>query len=75
MVYPWDTSPKSNAYISSLAVKVFVLDLTNEDDVVYEVDLDLGNRDHRVYLGKITAWAVQNKHSVETMNLIDANGG
>lgn len=76
-IYPWDIAPKSSAYITTLAVKVFVIDLATDDEenaVVHEVDLDLGNKDHRAYLGKITAWAVQNKHSVETMNKNDANG-
>ena len=74
MVNPWDLAPKSSSYITTLPVKVFVMDLTKDDEVSYTVDLDLGNKDHRAYLGKITAWAVQNKHSVETMSTKDALG-
>lgn len=73
-IYPWDIAPKSSAYITTLAVKVFVIDLMDDNNVVHEIDLDLGNKDHRAYLGKITAWAVQNKHSVETMSRNDALG-
>lgn len=71
-IKPWDIAPKS--VISSLPIKVFVIDLLKEDDYKYVIDLDLGNKDHRAYLGKITAWAVTNKCSVETMNVKDANG-
>lgn len=74
-IYPWDIAPKSSAYITTLVVKVFVIDLMDDNNVVHEIDLDLGNKDHRAYLGKITAWAVQNKHSVETMSRNDAEGG
>jgi len=73
-IYPWDIAPKSSAYITTLVVKVFVIDLMDDNNVVHEIDLDLGNKDHRAYLGKITAWAVQNKHSVETMSRNDALG-
>lgn len=72
MIYPWDIAPKS--IIASLPIKVFVIDLLKEDDVKFMLDLDLGNKDHRAYLGKITAWAVTNKCSVETMNKNDAEG-
>lgn len=73
-IYPWDIAPKSSAYITTLVVKAFVIDLMDDNNVVHEIDLDLGNKDHRAYLGKITAWAVQNKHSVETMSRNDALG-
>lgn len=70
--YPWDMAPKS--IISSLPIKVFVLDLLKEDEIKFMLDLDLGNKDHRAYLGKITAWALTNKCSVETMSKNDAEG-
>ena len=29
-IYPWDIAPKSSAYITTLVVKVFVIDLRKE---------------------------------------------
>lgn len=72
VIYPWDMAAKS--IIATLPIKVFVIDLANDDETKFMIDLDLGNKDHRAYLGKITAWAVINKCSVETMNVNDANG-
>lgn len=74
MIYPWDIAPKSAVYITTLPIKVFVLDLRNNDDVKFELDLDLGNKDHRNYLGKITAYCVANHLSIETMSKNDAEG-
>lgn len=71
-VKPWDIAPFE--VITSLPIKVFVIDLQHDDNVKYTIDLDLGVKDHRVYLGKITAWAVRNRFSVETMNAKDAEG-
>lgn len=72
MIYPWDIAPKS--IISTLPIKIFVIDLFDNDNVKFELDLDLGNKDHRAYLGKITAWAVTNNCSVETMSKKNAEG-
>ena len=69
---PWDIPLRE--IIKSLHIKVFVLDLRNNDDIIQEIDLDLGNIDDRKYLGKITAWALTNHYSVETMNRKDAEG-
>ncbi len=71
-VNPWDLP--LHKIISNLPIKVFVIDLRNNDDVLHEIDLDLGNVDHRKYLGKITAWALTNHYSVETMSKLDAEG-
>lgn len=56
-------------------IMVFVIDLHNDDAVVEQKELDLANPEDRKYLGKITFWAVNNGHSIETMSVKDANGG
>ena len=53
-------------------VYVTILDLKNNDDVVFETELDYANYADRKRLGRITAWAVMNGHSVETMAKSDA---
>jgi len=75
-IYPWDMA--GFKVITTLPIKVFVVDLladNGEGAIVFELDLDLGNKEHRTYLGKITAWAMNNKHSIETMSKKDAEGG
>lgn len=56
-------------------IMVFVIDLKNNDEVVEQKELNLANHEHRKYLGKLTFWAVNNSHSIETMSVKDANGG
>lgn len=53
-------------------IYVTIIDLKNEDAVVYETELDYANFADRKRLGRITFWAIMNGHSVETMNRIDA---
>lgn len=69
----WD-APQRN-YIKSLPVTVFVIDLRNNDDIIHKHEIDLSNKDDRVWLGKVTAWAVQNHYSIETMGKTDAEEG
>lgn len=59
---------------TSTPIKVFVIDLQNEDNIVKEVTLDYGKSEDRKYLGKLTFWALQNHHSIETMSVKNANG-
>jgi hypothetical protein len=56
-------------------IMVFVIDLKNDSEVVEQKELNLANHEHRKYLGKLTFWAVNNNHSIETMSVKDANGG
>lgn len=70
---PWDL-PLRQGIVSTLPIMVFVIDLRNDDNVINQIELDLGKPDDRKYLGKITAWAVLNHYSIETMNKNDANG-
>lgn len=53
-------------------VIVFLIDLKNQDEIVFQQELDFANTADRKRLGRITAWAVMNGHSVETMNRNDA---
>lgn len=53
-------------------VYVFVIDLVNNDDIVYQIELDYANYADRKRLGRLTAWAVMHGHSVETMAKSDA---
>ena len=53
-------------------IYVFIIDLAHDDDVVYQTELDYANYADRKRLGRLTAWAVMNGHSVETMAKSDA---
>lgn len=53
-------------------VYVFMIDLAHEDEVVFQTELDYANYADRKRLGRLTFWAVQNGHSVETMAKADA---
>lgn len=44
------------------------------DDVVQQLELDYSKFDDRKHLGRLTHWAIRNKHSIETLALKDANG-
>lgn len=62
----------------SMPIMVFVRDLrkpADEDDVVGEYKLDYANYEDRKHLGRITFWAVTNHHLVETLAVVDAEGG
>lgn len=56
-------------------IKVFVIDLKNNDDVVATYDLDYSNFEHRKHIGRLTHWAIRNNHSIETMSAKDAEEG
>lgn len=56
-------------------IKVFLIDLNDDDNVVATFDLDFANQADRRRLGRISFWAVCNNHSVETMHAKDAVGG
>lgn len=53
-------------------IYVTIIDLKNNDNVVFETELDYANFADRKRLGRITFWAVMNGHSVETMARADA---
>ena len=69
---PWDMPLRG--IITSLPIVMFVIDLKNEDEVLHQIELDFSNPDDRKYIGKITAWALSNHYSVETMTKDDAKG-
>jgi len=76
---PWNkyipgAENKRTEYNSYCPIKVFIIDLKNNDDVVFETELDYANEADRRRLGRLTFWAVMNGHSVETMNRNDAMG-
>lgn len=52
-------------------IYVTIIDLSN-DEIVQEFRMDYANHEDRKHLGRLTFWAVQNHHSVETMALADA---
>lgn len=56
-------------------IMVYLRDLSkpDADDVVAEFKLDYANYYDRKKLGRITFWAVMNKHLVETVALSDAD--
>jgi hypothetical protein len=59
-------------YVTYCPIYVTIIDLKNNDDVVYETYLDYSNDADRKRLGRLTFWAVMNGHSVETMAREDA---
>lgn len=54
----------------SCPIYVLIVDLV-KDEVVQEYKMDYANYEDRKHLGRLTFWAVQNHHSVETMHLSD----
>ena len=57
---------------TSMPALVIVYDLQNDDNIVVEKIIDFANFEDRKYLGRISFWAMQNHHSVETIALVDA---
>jgi hypothetical protein len=53
-------------------IMVFIYDLSHDDDIVFQTELDFANYADRKRMGRLTAWAVMNGHSVETMAKADA---
>ena len=53
-------------------VYVFIIDLAHDDDIVHQEEIDFANFADRKRLGRLTAWAVMNGHSFETMAKADA---
>ena len=52
-------------------IYVMIIDLKT-DEVVQEHKMDYADINDRIWLGRLTFWAVQNHHSIETMSLADA---
>lgn len=76
MTYKKYTKGAENLRLSEInthcPVIVMIIDLQNEDEVVYQTELDYANYADRKRLGRLTFWAVMNGHSVETMARCDA---
>ena len=49
---------------------VFVVRIS-DDEIVQEVRLDYAKTEDRKHLGRLTFWAIQNHHMIETMALRD----
>lgn len=59
-------------YIETLPLVVCVYDLEKpEADPIRTEFIDYGDTEDRKWIGKITAWAATNNHSVETMAKTD----
>lgn len=63
---------KYTPYNSYCPIYVTIIDLKNNDEVVFEQELDYANAADRKRLGRLTFWAVMNGHSVETMHREDS---
>jgi len=50
--------------IDTFPLTVTVFDAN--DNVVREEDIDYSNRSHRIWIGKLTVWAILNNYIVET---------
>ena len=51
---------------------VIVTDLST-DEIVSTIELDYAKFDDRKHLGRLSFWAISNKHSVETMAKSDVD--
>lgn len=71
---PGDENKRIENYVTHCPIMVFIIDLKNNDEIVYQVELDYSNHADRKRLGRLTFWAVMNRHSVETMHKSDAMG-
>lgn len=72
---PGDENKRLDAVNNYCPVYVFIIDLKNQDEIVYQTELDYANYADRKRLGRLCFWAVSHGHSVETMAKIDALGG
>lgn len=59
---PWDA--KLSEYIKSFPLVVTVFD--KKDKIIVEKCIDYSVREHRIWIGKITIWAVNLGYVVET---------
>lgn len=55
----------------SKMIMVIVMDLNNNDEVVLEKKIDYASYEDRKWLGRISFWAFENHHCVETMAICD----
>ena len=61
-----ESAPLLN-HVNRLMVKVVVLKRDEKDDIIIrEETVDFSNRRHRIWIGQITAWAIQQDYIVET---------
>lgn len=58
--------------VNRLIVTVFMIDLLDDDKVVHQEDLDMSYQVDRKRIGRLTAFAVKNHYSIETMSKNDA---
>lgn len=58
--------------IDTLPALIIVYDLRNGDTPIVENRIDFSNPADRQWLGRISAWALKNHCSVETMAICDA---
>ncbi len=59
----------------NLQALVMVYDLTNDDALIVEKQINYGDADDRKWLGRITFFALTNHCTVETISLEDAEKG
>ncbi len=69
---PGDENKRLENFNTYCPIYVFIIDLKNKDEIVYQTELDYANYADKKRLGRLTFWAVQNGHSVETMAKEDA---
>lgn len=65
---PGAENKRIEEYVEHCPIKVFLIDIQNNDEIVKEYEIDYSNHADRKRLGRITFWAVMNGHSVETMH-------
>ena len=62
LVGPWDA--KLSEYIKSFPLIVTVFD--KKDKIIVEKVIDYSVKEHRVWIGKVTIWALSKGYIVET---------
>lgn len=62
-----------NTELKALVIVYNLKSTKEEDDVVQERQINYGDPEDRKWLGRITFWALTNHHSVETINMADAD--
>jgi hypothetical protein len=63
---PWDNKLKD--YVEKQPIVAIIHNL-DTDSIEREFQLDLGNKEDKKFLGRISFWAVTNNKSVETLSM------
>lgn len=57
--------------ITSFPIVAFIINLSNNDEIVDQIEIDYSKIEDKKHLGRITYWALANGYSIELMNKKD----